>query len=230
MSILVCSDRDGTINRDENYFLGTSDNWQEQIEFLPGVIEGLQHLNTVPDLHFYILTNQAGVALTGIDSKTGINFDNLTEERMHEVNREIINRLSLSATPVKGYCACPFVDDSYVEKSRQRRRQVNPAYVCNGHPDLKPNIGMISHAARELGFKSLEDLDIYVIGDRDSDVKMGLNAGGRGILVASSKTVERGDLGIVEQLFKDNPGRVYLASDFYVACQLITSNVRSKQD
>lgn len=57
---LVCLDRDGTINRDENYFLGSSERWREQVEILPGVAEGIRRLNEIQEIYVFIISNQAG--------------------------------------------------------------------------------------------------------------------------------------------------------------------------
>ena len=63
MTIIICSDRDGTITKDENYYLGSQNNWKELVHFLEGVVEGIKLLNKIPDTFFFITTNQAGVAI-----------------------------------------------------------------------------------------------------------------------------------------------------------------------
>jgi len=40
MTNLICLDRDGTIIKDENFYLGSTSNWKDLVEFLPGVVEG----------------------------------------------------------------------------------------------------------------------------------------------------------------------------------------------
>ena len=76
MHNLVCLDRDGTVNKDDNYYLGSSPDWKRQVRILDGVFEGIKRLNAVPDLSVFVVTNQSGVALRGHE------FDELTEERM----------------------------------------------------------------------------------------------------------------------------------------------------
>ena len=62
MTTLVCLDRDGTINKDENYFLGSKPDWKSQIEFLPGVVKGIKLWNKISDLEIFIITNQASIS------------------------------------------------------------------------------------------------------------------------------------------------------------------------
>lgn len=210
---LICLDRDGTINKDDDYYLGSSVNWKEQVEFLSGVVEGIKLLNTLSDLEIFIITNQAGVA---IDEPK---FEQLTEERMHEVNKWIIKLLEEQGDCIKGYFACPFVDSKYIEKAKKRGWKINPAYIKDNHPDLKPNIGMIEKASQTLG-KRLNECDIYVVGDRFSDVELGLRAGGKGILVPSSKT-SREDMEKSREFMKENSDLVYITSNFRGAAHYI---------
>lgn len=223
--ILVCCDRDGTINVDDNYYLGSQEHWRELIKFLPGVVIGIKRLNEAK-IPVLITSNQAGVALTGPCPELGLNFDLLTEERMHIVNIYIVQLLRRQGAHISGYQTCPYVDNDYVEKIRNRSWRVNPNFVRDNHEDIKPNTGMIEKVARGLG-GGLEDFEVYVIGDRDSDVQMGLNAGGSGILVAGSKTVERGDVEKVRELTKSNSGRVYVAGDFLDAARYIIAQTSS---
>ena len=212
--IVVFSDRDGTINKDENYFLGSDPNWKEQVSFLKGVVEGIKLINSIPSSHFFILTNQSGVALKG-----GA-FDNLTLDRMHEVTKFIIQELEKQGAKVDNYFACPFVDNKYVEKAKKKGRQLNPEFVKDNHPDLKPNPEMIKKALKSLN-RSEKNCKIFMIGDRASDVEMGINAGGTGILIESYKTHELGDKEKVEKINGDK----YVAKDFLDAAKYITDLV-----
>lgn len=212
---LVCLDRDGTINEDKDYLLGSSENWKSQVKILPGVIEGIKKLNKIDNLEVFILTNQSGVAL-----KEG-KYPRLTLERMHEVNNYILNILKNKGAFIKGYFACPFVDSKYMERAKLKRRIVNPDFIRDNYPDLKPNTGLVEKAAQSLG-KELKECNIYVIGDRLSDVQLGLNSGGIGILV---ETQEIGNREKVKTLEKDNKGRVYFAKDFLDAADYIIKNL-----
>jgi histidinol-phosphate phosphatase family protein len=211
---LVCIDRDGTINEDENYYLGSSDNWKEQVRILEGVAEGIKRLNSVLGTEVFIVTNQAGVALAGEK------FDALTEARMREVNDYIIGLLANEGAKVAGCFSCPFVGSSYVAKAKEKGWVVHEEYVNDDCLDIKPREGMLRKCASAIG-KSLEDVDLYVIGDRGSDVQLGLNGGGKGILVCSKKTIELGDVDIVERLKENNPCRVFMAKDFLDAVRFV---------
>ena len=211
---LVCLDRDGTINEDDNYYLGSSHSWKKQVRILEGVVEGIKKLNTFPETEVFIITNQSGVALAEK------RFTELTEERMHEVNQYILNLLSKQGAKVRGYFACPFVDTKYVEKVKKRGWKVHQKYIQDMHPDLKPNIGMLEKCARTLGY-SLKEVELYVIGDRSSDVELGLGGGGKGILVSSQKTIELGDLNKVKKLQEKHPKKVFIASDFLDATNYV---------
>lgn len=210
---LVCLDRDGTINEDDNFYLGSAPTWRSQVKILEGVVEGIKKLNSV-SAEVFIITNQSGVALAEP------RFAELDEERMHKVNRYIMRLLAIQGAKVRGYFACPFVDNKYAEKVKKRGWIVHPQYIQDGHPDLKPRIGMLERCAGTMGC-SLSEVDLYVIGDRSSDVELGLNGGGRGILVGSQKTVELGDADRVAKLQEKNPGRVFIARNFLDATSYV---------
>jgi histidinol-phosphate phosphatase family protein len=210
---LILSDRDGTINKDNNYYLGSHPNWKNQVNFLPGVVEGIKQINRIPDSYFYILTNQSGVALKGE------RFKELTLERMHEVNEFIIEKLYGLGARVDGYQACPFVDNAYVKHAMKKGRTVKNMYLQEGHPDLKPDIGMVNKTLEYLSLKK-EDCDIFMIGDRPSDVELGINAGGTGILIESEKTKEFGNAKKVLGM----GGNVYIAKSFLDAAEYIKFN------
>lgn len=217
--VLVCSDRDGTILKDENYYLGKSPEWKKQVEFLPGVVEGIKLLNTLPNLEFFIVTNQAGVAISHDPSDT--EFANLTEKRMNEVNQYVLEQLAMQGAKVSGHFSCPYVDFAYLEKAESKGRLLDHHYVRDNHPDLKPNPGMVLDAVKELGGE-LKDYSIWVIGDRATDVKMGLNVpDGKGILIASFKTKELGDYAKVQKLKESKPNNVFIEQGFLNAAQKI---------
>lgn len=209
---LVCLDRDGTVNEDHNNYIGSSSNWRDEVIILDRVAEGIRLMNKTPGLEVFIVTNQAGVAIE--------DFPEFTEERMHEVNQYIVELLNSQGAMVRGYFCCPFVDSAYAEKARARGRRVNPAYVKDDCRDLKPNTGMLEKAAARIG-SELGKLNVYVIGDRKSDIELGLNAGGTGILVPGLKTFELGDVEKVKKLGQEYSKRVIIAGNFFEAAKYI---------
>ncbi len=177
-------------------------------------------LNAQPQTEVFIITNQSGVAIA--DAR----FAKLDEKRMHEVNQYIIELLARQGAKIRGYFACPFVDMKYAEKVKLKGWRVHQKYIQDRHPDLKPNIGMLKKCAETLGF-SLNKLDLYVIGDRSSDIKLGLNGGGTGILVTSPKTIELGDLDEVKKLQEKNHNRVFIAESFLEAVNFVIRDKRN---
>lgn len=206
---LVCVDRDGTILKDDgNLYLGRTEDWRKKVEFLPYVADGIKELNR-NEIYPVIITNQSGVALIGKE------FDELTEDRMHETCVHIIKKLAGKRAAVGGYFACPFVSSRYANGATLKGRKVNKKYIDNRCRDLKPNIGMVEKAAM-LFHRSLDDCSVFVVGDRFSDVQTGLNAGGVGILVPG---VRKEDIKFAEEAACCNPGRIYIAENFLDACR-----------
>lgn len=206
MTVLVFTDRDGTLNRDENYYLGSNSNWREQVEILEGVVEGLLEINKIPESRLYIITNQTGVAMK--------KFPELDFTRMWEVNGYICDLLRKEGVWIDGVYACPYVDNQYIK--RKKGVVFDPKYVHERHPDIKPNPGMVKKALR-----GIDNPEIYVIGDRITDVQTALNIGGTGILVESSKTNELGDKEKLDKL----EGKTYLAKNFLDAARYIKNSI-----
>ena len=209
--IIILLDRDGTVNKDENYSLGSAKNWKEQLAFLPGVVEGLKLINTIPNSHIFIITNQSGVSLDI--------YPEFTEERMHEVNKYMIQQLEKEGVSIDGYFTCPFMNNAYVEKSKKRGRTINMKYVIDNHPDLKPNTGMGDKALASLGLKREESI-LFVVGDRYFDMKFAQNMGAFGIFIKSWKTKEIGDAKKIKQICS------YPATDFLDAAKKIQEKVK----
>ncbi len=195
---------------DQDYYLGSSDNWKDQLQFLPGVVDGIKCINAIQRSHFAIVSNQAGVAL-------GL----LTEARMNEVHKEMVARLEAQGAHIDSALYCPFVDSAYVEKAKAKGRTVRPDYVDDKCPDLKPKPGMLYKAAALAGVK-LEDITAkFMIGDRLSDIEMGIAAGCYSILIPSYKTRQLGDYDLVIAFGEKHPGKVYAADNFDEAAKII---------
>ncbi len=212
--VLVGCDRDGTITEDNNFYLGKSPNWRRQLKILPGVASGILAINEIPNSHLVVVTNQSGVAIA--DSE----FAELTEERVDEVNSEIGFLLRAQGCRIDGFFVCPYVDSAYVAQARERGRVIHEHYIREGYRDLKPNIGLLEKAAAIVGFE-LKQCSLYVIGDRFTDVEMGIHGGGTGILIEGPKTRELGDLRKTCRLMSEYPGRVHIASTFDAAARTI---------
>ncbi len=206
METLVCIDRDGTLIYDDKYYLGSQEDWQELIEFLPGVVEGVKSLNELNNIGIYMITNQSGIAMKDLPL--------LTEERAEKVCEEILTRLEQKGAHIDDYFFCPHVDPEYIEKRSER--EFNDEMVCECEC-IKPRLGMVFDALKSKGV-TRDDVNLYVIGDRASDVKTALNAGGEGILVPFEN--EPGEKEKVNEMFDDE---VFIADDFLEAARYIVS-------
>jgi len=171
MKTLICIDRDGTIDYDKELHFGRQKDWKKKIRILPGVIKGIKQLRKIPNSKIYIITNQAGVAVK--------NFPLLTQKRAHEVCRYVMNLLKKKGAGLDGYEISMKASPAYVKKHPEY--EFNKKMVGND-ACIKPNPGMIYKILkREKSDK--RKTNIYVMGDRESDVKAGLRIGGHGILV-----------------------------------------------
>ncbi|HEY5220737.1 MAG TPA: HAD-IIIA family hydrolase [Candidatus Paceibacterota bacterium] len=213
--VLICADRDGTINRDEDYYLGSNPHWKEQIEFLPGVIEGIRSLNAISNAKFVLVTNQSGVALAGPD------FELLTEAAAREVNELIISKLKDDGCRVDGYRFCPFVSSDYARKAALKGRQVDARYINDNARCLKPNIGMLGDAAEMFGERLSEVRHKFMIGDRVTDVETGLRAGCVSFFVRSSRTNKNREAEKIVEIQDQFPDKVFVVSNLLeVAVQI----------
>lgn len=142
----IILDRDGTIIKDKGYNFRPED-----IEFLPGAIEGLQNLQNA-GYKFIIISNQAGIARK---------YYNI--EAANKFNKEL-------AAQLIGYGI-----------------KIEKIYICPHHPDItgecscrKPNTGLALQAAKEF---NINLKDAYFIGDKDCDIELGKNCGGKTCLI-----------------------------------------------
>lgn len=157
-------DRDGTIikqfpstaNQDEKKRAYITE--QNQVELLEGSADAVARARKL-GYKIIIITNQSAVARGW-----------LTEEKMNKIQEhmyELLKKENQEAVIEDSYF-CPYYADGAVEKYKKKS------------PDRKPGTGMILKA------KEKYDIDLknsYMIGDSYSDIKCGLNAGTKTILV-----------------------------------------------
>ncbi len=205
--ILVGIDRDGTLIKDIG-FLGKEENWRGKIEIYKGVIERIRLLNQNKDIKIIIATNQAGVAL---------NLFN--EKRVEEINNEINSILIKQNAIIDNWQYCSYVSKEY---SRKRNISKSNEYILDDfNPKLqlrKPNAEMLKKAEEELDYRFEDFKKIYFIGDKMVDVKTGLNATGKGILVSNEKNQEEKEK--IKFVYKNNPD-VLICNNFYEACEFV---------
>jgi D-glycero-D-manno-heptose 1,7-bisphosphate phosphatase len=129
---------------------------RERVELIPGAAEAIRRLNAA-GWAVAIVTNQSGV---------GRGFYRLSD--MHAVNARVVERLAGEGARVDVVEYCPHHPAGGIPWLRRR---------CNCR---KPAPGQAIRAARRLGVSLT---GCAAVGDRLSDVELGLRLGGRGILV-----------------------------------------------
>lgn len=201
--LLVFLDRDGTIIHDNKYHLGHQKNWKKLVKILPNVVNGIKKLNKL-GAHIYIITNLPGIAIK--------EFKLYTPKKANEVCKYVIKQLKKKGANVKGYVLCPHANLEYVKKHPQYT--FNKKYIHKNCPCFKPHTGMIKKA-----LKKEKNSNIYVIGDRASDVKTGINAKGHGILVPFKNRKEE-----PKKVKKIKSKRKYIAKNFLDAVKFIETN------
>ncbi|MEK6888858.1 MAG: HAD-IIIA family hydrolase [Nanoarchaeota archaeon] len=203
--VLICLDRDGTIIDDNHYFLGSQKNWKNKIRFLPGVILGLKLLKKkLPNALFYITTNQSGIAI--------LDFPLLTEKRANEVNKYLLNLLKRKGIRFNGYESCRYVSPDYVKENSEYNFDEN---LIRNDPCRKPNPGMVKTILKKHKLDK-RNTNIYVLGDRASDVQTALNISGFGILTPFKRKPEE-----VKKAKKIKSNHSYISKSFIDACEFI---------
>jgi len=202
--VLIFLDRDGTINYDNKYYLGSQRDWKSKIKFLPHVLSGLKVLKKIPNSEIYLITNQSGIAVK--------EFPLLTKKRAKEVMEYILKQLRKKRIVFDGYEICNYVSFSYVK--RRKYFTFNKKLVGN-FDCVKPKPGMVKNILRRRKIKR-NKAEIYIIGDRLSDVKTALNIKGFGIIVPFMK--EKGEEEKVKKLKNKN---TFVAKNFLDAAKFI---------
>lgn len=199
---LVVLDRDGTINYDTGYF-GRDNEWKEQLKIYPGVSSAIKIFNE-KGFKVVVASNQAGVARGFFD-----------EARVVEVNQELDRRLRQEGAIVDGWYFSPFVPSSY---AKEKGIPLTSRYVFDTDTTRKPGTGMLEQAARDLEFE-LNEVDVFVFGDKVNDVQTGLNASGFGVLFDNGKNKKHVEETI--KLSKDYNGRMYVVDGWTRFVQLV---------
>jgi D-glycero-D-manno-heptose 1,7-bisphosphate phosphatase len=147
----VFVDRDGTLIRDVGYL-----HRQEQLEILPQVPEALRLLKR-KGYKIVVITNQSAVAR-----------GQLSEAGLAEIHCELLDRLARSGAEVDRVYYCP----------HHPTEGLGPYKI---HCDCrKPNTGMISRAAAELGVAPARS---YVVGDQVIDMELAARSGAKGVWI-----------------------------------------------
>lgn len=209
---LVCIDRDGTLIYDDvkHLYLGRDKEWRSKVRILPHVIDGIKVLNGIPSSAVYMITNQPGVAIS--------DFPLLTEERANEVCRYVVNEIKSMGSRVDGYFLCPHADRAYVEEHGEYHFDEDLVCDCEC---IKPGLGMVFDALRSEGV-TRENVNVFVIGDRSTDVETALNIDGIGVLIPFENQLDE------DQKVKRLPdqSRIYIARNLLDAAEYASHRQR----
>ncbi|MBI2252940.1 MAG: D-glycero-beta-D-manno-heptose 1,7-bisphosphate 7-phosphatase [Armatimonadetes bacterium] len=127
-----------------------------------GYISSINKLRLLPKTALAIkLLNQADYKVVVISNQSGIARGFLTEIDLKKIHRELALRL------------------------KRRGAILDKIYYCPHHPEdncncRKPKVGLLKRAARELNLNLSQS---FMIGDKLSDIKSGINFGIKAILV-----------------------------------------------
>jgi histidinol phosphatase-like enzyme len=205
---LICLDRDDTILYDNKKYPGSTKDWKKKIRFLPSVIKGLKILSQLPNTKLYITTNQSGIPIKELPL--------LTMKRAREVDKHIISLLKKKGINIASHFISGHVTPRHV--------RAHPQFTFHKHlvkntADIKPRPGLIKKALHHSKFPK-NKTNIYIIGDRASDVQTALNISGFGILVPFSRTSEE------KTKTKKLKGKnKHIAKDFLAAARWIAKQI-----
>jgi len=152
-------DRDGVLNIDHGYT-----HRREDLQWTEGAREAVRMLNESGHL-VVVATNQAGVARGYYD-----------EAAVHAFHAHMAEQLAEAGAHVDAFYHCPYHEDGQVPQYRQA-----------GHPDRKPNPGMLLKAMADL---PIQREGSFLVGDRDSDMGAARAAGLPGYLYAGGNLLE----------------------------------------
>ena len=139
-------------------FLDRDGTINEEVNYLSNK-EQIRILPNVPSA--INMFNENGFLVIIITNQSGIARGFFTREELDEINAHLIDELSKEGSRIDGIFVCPHHPDSRCD--------------CR-----KPKAGLLKDAALEF------DLDLsssYIIGDKYSDLKTGVNAGSKTVLV-----------------------------------------------
>lgn len=182
-------DRDGTINKEVDFLSSPLG-----LELLP---DSAKAIREAKDLGFkvFIITNQSGVA-------RGL----LTERDLEEIHTRLVDVLAAEHAHIDAIYYCPHHPDF---GSGEYRKECD----CR-----KPNIGMVTQAAREF---DVDPKASFVIGDRMIDIQLGRNIKAKSILVLTGYGRDEQALCRKEGIPID-----YVAENLYDAMQYVKRTMR----
>ena len=144
------------------------------------------YINKVEDFEFYPYTVKAlsmikknGYLLIVISNQSGVGRGFIRESELDKINTKMQKALEIESAKLDAIYYCFFYENAVEDKYRKNQ------------DDRKPSPGMILKAARKFDISLKES---YMIGDRESDILAGKNAGCKTVLVKTGdglKTIEK---------------------------------------
>lgn len=111
--------------------------------------------------------NRAGALALVATNQSGIGRGYYTEADMQAFHAEMQRQLAVEGARIDHFYFCPFHEAAEEER-----------YRVADHPDRKPNPGMILRALADF---RLDPADVFMIGDKDSDMEAARRAGISGL-------------------------------------------------
>ena len=169
-------------------------NHLDRLVILPGVGRAIRRLN------------HTGLAVVVVSNQSGVARAYFPIQLVDLVNREMRHRLAQTGAELDGIYYCPHHPRAELEEYRQ-------SCTCR-----KPGPGLFERAAADL---HLDLARSYVVGDRSTDIKAGLNIGARSVLVLTG--YGKGELEHVLPGLDYGPD--YVAKDLETAADWIIQDV-----
>lgn len=143
------------------------------------------------------LLNQNNFKVVVITNQSGIARGYFDETMLHKIHQKMTGILSLSSATIDGI------------------------YYCPHHPDegcscRKPSTKLLELACKELG---LDPLSSYVVGDSNTDIEMGKNAGCTSVLIRDN----------CQKQHQNEIGADFIAPNLYSAILWIIEHSKNRE-
>ena len=162
-SILLISDRDGTIIEEKN-FLGKEENWKEELELRMPVINLIKFIQQSANSNTFIITNQSGVARKYFN-----------EERVEEINNYLHDKLKDFNVKIEGWNYCVDVDENYALTKKEI--DFDKRFV-KSKTKRKPSVDMVLELLSKNNLDMKKFSKIIVLGDKEDDAGLAENLNG----------------------------------------------------
>jgi D,D-heptose 1,7-bisphosphate phosphatase len=168
----------------------------DEIQLIPGSGEALSELKNKRNFKLIVISNQSGIS-------RGI----LTQEMVDSVNAKINELLKKYGVSIDAF------------------------YYCPAHPDFSSKEECwCRKPSPELVFQAAKDFQIdlsgsYFVGDKDSDIECGMNAGLKTILVKTGYGLES-----ISLLKKQNKFPSFVAHNLKEVCEIIKKDISGENN